>query len=809
MHEISQFKTTLYIAILVGLAAFGVAAQAVGFWAVCSAAVVLHAWLSSRGKLRPLSRMYANLITIGALLYVIREYMVDDMTTPVLIVGQFLALLQIVKLWEQRTNRDYVQLLVVGLLLMVSASISTSSLFYCVLLAIWLIIALYCCLLFHLKVESDRARVVLGIAPEKYDADALLDDQRELPRSVRRLTFCAAAVGMVFAVVVFLFFPRVNGAGLFGQFQVKAAQALVGFSEEVSFQNVAKLQANDEPIAYVSLTHNGQPVNGTRPLILRGTTLDRYAGQQAPSTRRYHWIHSILPVDRGDADYYSFRELAVNKPKLVSLRVNQRPLKKQSKETTVPAPTQEGDTWIQDITLRPTGTNALFSMPGMQKLRSINRILRVRYFFDDATLELAEPARLNESAEYQVQATGQLPQQDPNLLPTQQMIGGRVASIDPQVRQLAMRPEVSGSSPQGALASLRANTLQKDSSGAVLPVSKYDDQIAQNIEHYLRSNYIYDLDLTDTRRIEGRDPIVAFLYDFKRGHCEYFAGAMTLMCQSLGMQARMVVGFQCDPDSFVNGYYVVKQSHAHAWVEVLTTDGTHYIWKPFDPTSGTETASAHASIFKRLRTYWDYLDFTYAKAVVAFDNKTQSTIFGTIQRWLRAAMNSVNSATSFLKKIHEQGEGKWLAGWMSNAENANAFWTICKRVFVGLMVFCLFGSLAWFSIERIRLRRRAERIGIMALPMSEKLRLAKQLGFYDELLLVLGRRKIVRKPHQTPMEFSRSLLFLPAQSYQTIIRLTDLFYRIRYGRAVLTPARRRHLATVLSNLNTDLGSVHS
>ena len=809
MHEISQFKTTLYVVVLLGLAAFGVAAHALGFWAICSAAVILHAWLSSRGKFRPLSRMYANLITIGALLYVIREYSVDDQTTPVLIVGQFLALLQIVKLWELRTNRDYVQLLVVGLLLMVSASISTPSLLYCILLAVWLIVALYCCLLFHLKAESDRARIVLGIAPEKYDADTLLDDQRELPRSVRRLTFCAATVGMVFAVVVFLFFPRVNGAGFFGQFQVKAAQALVGFSEEVSFQNVAKLQENNEPIAYVSLTHNGQPVNGTYPLILRGTTLDRYAGKQAPLTRRYHWIRSLLPTDRGNPNFLTSREVRVSGPMLISFRVDQRRFRRSRVEQPEAPEKPQNDKWIQDITLRPTGTSALFSMAGVQKMRSVNHNMRVRYYFDDATIEASDPNRISDNLEYQVQATGELPQQDPTLLPTQEMVSGRIKSIDPQVLQLAMQPEVSGSSPQGALSALRATALQKDSTGAVIPVSKFDEKIADNIQHYLRTHYVYDLDLTDTRKIEGRDPIVAFLYDFKRGHCEYFAGAMTLMCQSLGMQARMVVGFQCDPDSFVNGYYVVKQSHAHAWVEVLTTDGTNYTWKSFDPTSGTETASAHASLFKRLQTYWDYLDFSYAKAVVAFDNKTQGTLFGTMQRWLGHATDSIHSVTAFLRRIHEQGEGKWLAGWMSNAENANVFWTICKRVFVGLMVFCLFGSLAWFSIERIRLRRRAERIGIMALPMSEKLRLAKQLGFYDELLLVLGRKRIVRKPHQTPMEFSRSLLFLPAQSYETIIRLTELFYRIRYGRAVLTPARRRHLATVLANLNTDLGSVHS
>ncbi|HEX5242508.1 MAG TPA: transglutaminaseTgpA domain-containing protein, partial [Tepidisphaeraceae bacterium] len=466
MQEVSQFKTTLYVVVLLGLAAFGIAAQAVGFWAVCSAAVILHIWLSGRGKFRPLPRMYANLITIGTLLYVIRDYMVNETITPVLIVGEFLVLLQIVKLWELRTNRDYVQLLVVGLLLMVSASIGSSSLLYCVFLAVWLLVALYCCLLFHLKVESDRARLVLGISPEKYDADTLLDDQRELPRSTRRLTFCAAGVGAVFAVVVFLFFPRVNGAGFFGQFQGKAAQALVGFSEEVSFQNVAKLQANDEPIAYVSLTHNGQPVNGTQPLVLRGTTLDRYAGKQAPSTRRYHWIRSLLPMERGSGNYLTSREEKVSGPNLVSFRINQRRLQRSRAREPAPAEAPQADTWIEDITLRPTGTNALFSIAGVQKMRSVNHSLRARYIFDDATIESAEPAHLNDNLEYQIQATGQLPLQDPNLLPTQEMVNGRITSIDPQVRQLAMQPKVSGSNGQGALAVLRSGALGRDATGA-------------------------------------------------------------------------------------------------------------------------------------------------------------------------------------------------------------------------------------------------------------------------------------------------------------------------------------------------------
>ena len=53
--------------------------------------------------------------------------------------------------------------------------------------------------------------------------------------------------------------------------------------------------------------------------------------------------------------------------------------------------------------------------------------------------------------------------------------------------------------------------------------------------------------------------MVAFLYDFKRGHCEYFAGAMTLMCQSLKIPARMVIGFRCDDFNNVGGFYRVEK----------------------------------------------------------------------------------------------------------------------------------------------------------------------------------------------------------------------------------------------------------
>jgi hypothetical protein len=515
----------------------------------------------------------------------------------------------------------------------------------------------------------------------------------------------------------------------------------VGFSNEVNFQNIARIQQNNEPVAYVQLSHNQQPVNGTEPLLLRGTTFDTYSGISAIAPRfRYRWIR------------------AVNDPTLDMVVTFERPRALVRVPRGSPPPR---DLWTQKISLRPTGTNVMFAIGGVQKIRATGRAIRLEYYQRYGVMESLEPS--TNSLDYEVTSTGELPVPSTKGLPNAQQVREKLANIQratPRMRAFALRPEVSGRNAKGPLAAQR----EKDAAGIPVPVSRFDDTIARNIEQYLRRNYAYTLDLTDTRQIEGRDPLEAFLYDFKKGHCEYFAGAMTQLCQSLGMQARMVAGFRADADSYVNGYYVVQQSHAHAWVEVLTTDGNALSWKTYDPTSSSDAAAHSASLLQRMHTLWNYLDFAYADP------------------------------------IRRQGLGKWAGSWFANADNADIFWTICRRIFIGLMVFCLLGALVWFSWERLRLRRRAARIGISLLPTSERLRLAKQLGFYDEMLKLLARHRIARQPHQTPLEFSRSLLYLPAETYETIVRLTELFYRVRFGRAELTPDRRRHVTAALGRL---------
>jgi hypothetical protein len=282
--------------------------------------------------------------------------------------------------------------------------------------------------------------------------------------------------------------------------------------------------------------------------------------------------------------------------------------------------------------------------------------------------------------------------------------------------------------------------------------------------------------------------MVAFLYDLKRGHCEYFAGAMTLMCQSLGMQARMVVGFKCDNYNSIGQYYAVQQLHAHAWVEVLDTEG---VWRTFDPTSGREAPTTrHDTVMQRLRSLFNYLEYTWANTIVAYDRDSRSSVISAVEKGLGDTAARSSQTLEFAKT--------WL--------NDNPYSISSKAIsaMIMLMGAAIVAAVGWYLWERWKLRRRARRMGFDVLPTPEKLKLARQLGFYDDLLRLLERHAIARPPNLTPLEFCESLTFLPVDSFDAIRRLTDVFYRVRYGRAELTPQQRRRLNNVISSIESSL-----
>ncbi len=111
------------------------------------------------------------------------------------------------------------------------------------------------------------------------------------------------------------------------------------------------------------------------------------------------------------------------------------------------------------------------------------------------------------------------------------------------------------------------------------------------IRDYLKTNYFYSL--KPGLAADG-DQLSHFLFKSQKGYCSYFAFAMTLLCRSLGIPARVAVGFYVDPETEVLNFYEVRAYQAHAWVEVYFSD---YGWIEFDPSS-TEIAPGEEFILQ-------------------------------------------------------------------------------------------------------------------------------------------------------------------------------------------------------------------
>ena len=101
---------------------------------------------------------------------------------------------------------------------------------------------------------------------------------------------------------------------------------------------------------------------------------------------------------------------------------------------------------------------------------------------------------------------------------------------------------------------------------------------AKAIEAYLR-NLPYDLDVPMPPA--DRDVVETFLFDLRRGYCDYFATAMVVMARTVGLPARLATGYAMGRYDYAEGRYVVTGLDAHAWVEI-TFPG--YGWIEFEPT---------------------------------------------------------------------------------------------------------------------------------------------------------------------------------------------------------------------------------
>ena len=123
---------------------------------------------------------------------------------------------------------------------------------------------------------------------------------------------------------------------------------------------------------------------------------------------------------------------------------------------------------------------------------------------------------------------------------------------------------------------------------------------AFQIEAYLRNNFPYTLRVDDPP--PRRDPVDFFLFEEQAGYFDHHASAMVVMLRSLGIPARIAVGFSIDDGSFddESKSYIITEEESWAWPEVYFPG---LGWVEFNPTPGRETVSRPGPAVLRPRSH--------------------------------------------------------------------------------------------------------------------------------------------------------------------------------------------------------------
>lgn len=100
-----------------------------------------------------------------------------------------------------------------------------------------------------------------------------------------------------------------------------------------------------------------------------------------------------------------------------------------------------------------------------------------------------------------------------------------------------------------------------------------------HLKNYIYSQpFWYSLSVNSPGRLHQMD---YFWFEQRKGYCEYYASSVAFILRSVGIPARVVVGYHGGQWNPLSHYLTVRQNDAHAWLEYWQ-DGKG--WRRFDPT---------------------------------------------------------------------------------------------------------------------------------------------------------------------------------------------------------------------------------
>jgi len=279
-----------------------------------------------------------------------------------------------------------------------------------------------------------------------------------------------------------------------------------------------------------------------------------------------------------------------------------------------------------------------------------------------------------------------------------------------------------------------------------------DADRARRIEQHLQQDYAYTLELPARA---APDPLAHFLFERRRGHCEYFASAMAVMLRTVDIPSRVITGFQSGVFNPISGWQVIRASDAHSWVEAWLPDRG---WTTFDPTPADPNAS-RPSLWTQLSLYLDAAETFWQDWVIGYD----------LDRQVFLADRMGQSSRSFSLDWVENTRSTWQSWQPWVLDRLKRYAAVVAPLLVALLAgFYLRKRMRHWWATRQHLRR----------VQSGQAGHSDAILLYQRMLRMLRKRGCEKPAWMTPVEFSRHV---PAPACAIVSDLTDAYNALRFG----------------------------
>jgi len=208
-----------------------------------------------------------------------------------------------------------------------------------------------------------------------------------------------------------------------------------------------------------------------------------------------------------------------------------------------------------------------------------------------------------------------------------------------------------------------------------------------------------------------------FWFDRKEGFCEHIASSFVILMRAMGIPARIVTGYQGGERNSVDGFWIVRQSDAHAWAEVWQTGQG---WVRVDPTAAV--APGRIGTFQRLAA---------PQGVVA---QALGNFSPTLAAQMRAVWEAVNN--SWNQHVLNYTQGRQL-DLLKRIGFESPNWQDLSYLLIAIVVVASLLGAAWALWERTqhdpwlrllgRARKRLAQGGIDSTAATSPRQLARQL----------------------------------------------------------------------------------